>query len=300
MKILITGGSGFLGRHLTNKLVSAGHSVILMSRNHSKKQESTNVIRVTADINDKTSLRRVLSTHPEIDAIVHMAALVPTSKEMDTSESMFQTNVQGTINVLEVFGKKIHNFVYASTAEVYGLPQSNHLINELDTPSPLSYYGASKLAGEYFSRVYESRHSNLKVTILRFTVLYGPGDRINRAIPNFINKAITGDTLEVYGGEELRDYLYVDDAAKALYLAVIAGTSGIFNIGTGVGVSIQDTASAIIEATGSKAKIAILNREKPASNIVLDIKNARERLHFKPHYKFPELIEEQIEWHRHN
>jgi nucleoside-diphosphate-sugar epimerase len=299
MQILITGGSGFLGQCLTDRLLSEGHQIILLGRANPGKQNSDNCSYVEADITNIEALKEVHNTFPDIDTIVHLAALVPKSKNEDQGLPMFETNTKGTINLMEVFGGSLHNFVYASTAEVYGLPTTNEAITEDILPRPLSYYGASKLAGELFCTVYAERNK-LPISILRFTVLYGPGDRIERAVPNFIKKALAGESLDIYGGEDLRDYLHVTDAAEALYLAVTKAPSGIFNIGTGKGISILDTADAVIKAINPKVSKNIIAREKPVTDIVLNVDKAKSVMQFKSVHTFPDLIEEQIKWHKLN
>jgi len=294
MKALITGGSGFLGRELAERLVDEGHEVILVGRTDPEVR-SAEFFR--ADITDKENLRTCHEKHPSVDCVIHLAAFVPKTKEEDRPRKMLEVNIAGTMNLLEVFGDSIKNFVYASTAEVYGLPASNDPIKETATPLPLSYYGASKLAGEFFCRVYAQNHS-LHVSMLRFTVLYGPGDSINRAIPNFIKKGLAGEDLDVYGGEEQRDYLHVADAAEALYLAATKQPDGIFNVGTGHGITIKETAQSIIDAipAGKNLKLNILPRQKKAADIVLDTTKIRKELGFKPKHLFPDLIDEQIKW----
>lgn len=297
MKILITGASGFLGGRIVERLNEEGHEVVVIGRSAPRQEHKP--IFTQADINDKASLEACKNKHPNIDCVIHMAALVPKNKDEDQPEPMLQVNVQGTINILEVFGKDLQNFVYASTAEVYGLPDANEpLAEDVVLPRPLSYYGASKLAGEKFCQVYAAKHG-LSVSILRYTVLYGPGDKINRAIPNFIKKALNGDDLKVFGGEELRDYLHVYDAAEATCIVATKRVEGVLNIGTGEGISIKETAEQVAQLIDESGEISVLPREKKAADIVLNI-DKLQRLGFTPKYKFPELLEEQIAWHKNN
>lgn len=300
MKVLITGSSGFLGASLINRFLEDGHEVVAIARTKPKAAgERGGLEFCQADITDKKSLEICKEQVTHIDTIVHLAALVPKTKAEDEPEAMLKINVQGTINLLEVFGESIDAYVYASTAEVYGLPSAEGPIAETLTPAPLSYYGASKLAGEYFCNTYASKH-NLGMTILRFTVLYGPGDTINRAVPNFIRKALAGEDLDVFGGEELRDYLHVSDAVEALYLAATTNAQGVFNIGTGQGITIRQVAESIIGKINPDLKMNVQEREKKAADIVLDISKARQQLKFQPKHFFPDLLEEQIEWQKKN
>lgn len=290
MRILVTGASGFLGRRLTGKLVAAGHHVVTLGRRRPKPEEGLEGAGfVGADLTDRSSLERAQENEAGFDGLIHLGGLVPRNKEEDVPHAMAEVNVGGTANLLEVFGPGLTSFVYASTAEVYGLPSAEGPIRESALPDPPSYYAASKLAGEGFCRVYGNRHS-LPVAVMRLSVLYGPGDKINRAVPNFVTSALSGRNLQVHGGEELRDYLYVGDAAEALVLAVLKRASGTFNIGCGHGTSIRDVAQAVIDRTGGGLAIDLLPRTKVASDIVMDITVAQTELGFRPRHFFPDMF----------
>jgi UDP-glucose 4-epimerase len=303
VKYLVTGGSGFLGQDVIDRLVAEEDSeVVLLGRKDPKADigAGENAYEFfKGDITDTAALEACRTAHPDIKRVVHLAALVPKTKDEDVAGNMSDVNVRGTINLLAVFGEQLDNFVYASTAEVYGLPSTDEPIREdRMVPVPLSNYGSSKLAGELFARVYGLRN-DLPVSMLRFTVLYGPGDTIARAVPNFIKKALAGENLEVFGGEELRDYLHVTDAARAVFLAATSPVSGVFNIGTGKGITIRETAEKIVELVGDKTVTAnILPREKKAADIVLNVEKASEKLGFTAEHTFPDMLEEQIEWHK--
>jgi UDP-glucose 4-epimerase len=297
VKYLVTGGSGFLGQDVIRRLLEDGSEVVLLGRKP-LALDAPGFTFEEGDITDLSTLEACHKKHNDITTVVHLAALVPRTKDEDQAPGMCDVNVRGTINVLETFGVGLINFVYASTAEVYGLPTTDRPITEDMLAVPLSNYGASKLSGEQFCRVFGKRH-DLSISMLRFTVLYGPGDTIARAIPSFINKALNGESLEVFGGEELRDYLHVTDAAKAVHLAAKKPVDGIFNIGTGKGITIKETAQKIVDIVGNpNVKSTILPREKKAADIVLDVSKAATLLGFTAEHIFPELLEEQIEWHK--
>ena len=296
MEVLLTGASGFLGKGLVDKLAETSDEVIVLTRQELSFSER-NVVVERCDITSMTDIEAIYKKHPNIDTIVHLAALVPKTADEDQPLPMLKANVEGTITLLETFGPTLQNFVYASTAEVYGLPETKGKISEDHPARPASYYGASKLAGELFCTVYGQKH-NLPVSILRFTVMYGAGDTINRAIPNFIRKALAKEPLELYGGEELRDYLQIDDAVEALYLAATNPQAGVFNIGSGVGTSVKQAAEAVIQKVGNGVSLQILPRQKPAVDIVLDVTRAQKVFGFKPTHVFPEKLEDQITWQR--
>jgi UDP-glucose 4-epimerase len=295
MKFLVTGASGFLGKELMSLLTRNGHKVVVVGRNPSSYDNKLITVH-KADITDLRTLQSCREQH-RIEGIIHLAAAVPKNKDEDQAGQMSDVNVRGTVNLFEVFGDSLLSFVYASTAEVYGLPQTKGPIGEDASPLPLSFYGASKLSGEHFARVYANR-LGISVAALRFTVLYGPGDTIARAVPNFINQALRGQELQVYGGEELRDYLHVTDAVNAVYLAATKRADGVFNIGTGKGISIKDTAQTIARAVNPELAVRILPREKKAADIVLDVHRASEAFGFTAEFAFPDKLDEQIAWHK--
>jgi nucleoside-diphosphate-sugar epimerase len=292
--ILITGASGMLGARVLD--LFSGEEIITIGR-HEIKVLPENVTFIKADITNKSDLEKINIKYKNITSIIHLAANVPVSSDKDSAIGMVTGNVLGTVNLLETFKDGLEKFIYASTAEVYGLPGSGSKISEQYLPKPQSYYGASKLSAEYFIESFASKFI-VEYKILRFTVLYGPGDMINRAIPNFIKKAINSEDLEIYCGEELRDYLSIADAAKAIKCAYSSSNSGVYNIGTGVGVSIKDAARQILEIVGGSSQLLLKPRVKASADIVLDITKAKKELSFKPDHLFPELISEQVQWHR--
>ncbi len=295
MKFLLTGASGFLGTKLIERFKTEHHEVLLLGLSPAADQAAADFI--TADITDQKQLAAIAKDIGQLDAVIHLAAAVPKKADEDTATVMDTVNVGGTINLLEAFGGQTRNFVYASTAEVYGLPDTKDKLDETTLPVPLTNYGASKLAGELFVKVYAHKHQ-LPASILRFSVLYGPGDTINRAIPNFIKQALAGQPLQIIGGEELRDYVHVEDAVEALFLAATKAPDGLFNIGTGQGIKVRDAAQKISALINPALAFNVQPAAKKAADIVFDTTKAEQILGFKPKYIFPQKLEEQIAWHK--
>jgi len=293
MKVLLTGASGFLGRRVADLVVAGGHDVVSIGRSVPDQPGRDAIHFIRADLTDAGDVRRAAAEAGDVDSIIHLAAMVPKNAGQDEAATAFATNVMGTVHVFGAFGRAGQANIVASTAEVYGLPEGHDKLREEREPRPLSWYGASKVAAEIYCRTLEG-HDQMRIAILRFTVLYGAGDTIERAIPNFVRNAVRGEPIGIFGGEELRDYLHVDDAAQAVIVASEHRLSGTYNVGSGQGVAVRDAADAVLRIAGGSSTLEQRPREKPAADIVLDVTRFREATGFSPARVFPDGLEEQI------
>ncbi len=267
MNILLTGSSGFLGSRVYTQLRQTRHRVFTIRRPQ-------------YDLLNRTSLARLAKSLPPIDLIIHLAAEVPKTKKDDTKE-LFTRNIRMTRNLISVFGTR--NIIFASTIEVYGIIGTKK-ISEKTPANPISWYGKSKLACE---------HLLPDAMVLRFSVIYGSGDTISRAIPNFIHTAQSGNPIVIFGAENKRDYLHVDDAARAVLLSVEKFSAGVFCIGTGHAVTLRSVAKSVSRLVSPTVPV----REKPGAprnNLVYSIAKARKTLSFTPRFLFPDRLEEQF------
>jgi UDP-glucose 4-epimerase len=293
MRMVLTGASGFLGRRVLELAVAEGHDVVSIGRSARHPSSPGAGHHIQADLADVAQIERAAREAGEVDSIIHLAAMVPKHAGQDEAAAAFSANLMGTIHLFGALGRDGQANVFASTAEVYGLPDGHDPIREDTDPQPLSWYGASKVAAEVYCRTLE-RHDHLRIAILRITVLYGSGDTIERAIPNFIRNAVRDEPIRIFGGEELRDYLHVDDAAQAVLAACGRRLSGTYNVGSGRGVSIRDAAEAVLRLAGGRSAIEDHPRQKPSADIVLDVTRFREATGFSPARVFPDGLEEQI------
>jgi UDP-glucose 4-epimerase len=293
MRVLLTGGSGFLGRRVADLLAEDGHNVVSIGRTPPRAVGPGTTGFHQVDLTDNVAVLRGVAEIGTVDSIIHLAAMVPKNASEDQARAAFDANLIGTINLFDAFGRAGQANTVASTAEVYGLPERHASIPEDAEPQPRSWYGASKVAAEIYCRTLE-HHDRMRIAILRFTVLYGMGDTIQRAIPNFVGSAIRHEPIRVFGGEELRDYLHVDDAAQAVMAAWRGQLSGTYNVGSGIGVSVRDAAGAVIRLAGGSSALEQHPRQKPAADIVLDVTRFREATGFSPARVFPDGLEEQI------
>lgn len=292
MKVLLTGVTGFIGASVVSRLMQS-HEVVCLGRTDPK---TSGVRFIKTDIANKASLEQAAKQcqGESFDALIHLAAYVPRTKENDTLEDMVAVNVVGTANLLEVFSGMFNKLIIGSSAEVYDQSRVTGLITETSPVAPLSYYGATKLGGEFIALSYGKKNS-IPVAVLRFSVMYGGYDPIARALPNFINRALEGEKIEIRGGAVLRDYIHIDDVAASIEDALMASfsTAEILNIGTGQGASIQFAADTIVKMTNSKSEIVMIPGE--GTNIVLDISRAKQVINFEPKVIFPEKLDDMID-----
>ncbi len=231
MKILLTGGSGYLGSILTRKLLVNGHHVRILDNflfgKESLKdiQNNKKLELVTGDIRDLSIVGKSLK---DIDSVIHLASIVGTqSAELDPKASM-EVNFMATRNIAELCKiYKIKQFIFASTCSVYGAQPEQQLIAENSEVNPLDSYGLSKFQSERaILQAYDYP------TILRLGTLFGASHRMrfDLAINLFIAQAMNKEELTVFGGDQWRPFLHVDDAAEAFSFAVENKMEGIYNV----------------------------------------------------------------------
>jgi UDP-glucose 4-epimerase len=249
MNILITGGMGFVGYHLSKYLVKTGHRVTIYDNlSNSKKVLNTKIQFIEGDILNYSLLSSSLEN---IELVIHLAAQISVSDSITNPDNTLKINVNGTENVLNACkANKINNFISISTAAVFG--NQHILLSEKSKLLPISPYGESKFLMEEkiisFSKKY-----NLNSIILRFFNLYGPGQSPQYAgvITKFLKNISTLSPIEIHGdGNQSRDFLHIDDAIICIDLAIqkLDGKLGrVYNVGTGKSTSILQLANLLLE-----------------------------------------------------
>jgi UDP-glucose 4-epimerase len=260
MKILITGGAGFIGSHLTERILASGGLVRVLDNLSTGKLENlpkgnTSLEFIRGDIQD---WKTVSDSVRDMDAVVHLAAVASVQASIDQPMETHRTNFDGTLNLLEA--SRVHGvkrLVYASSAAVYGdtdaIPVSEDAI-----PNPLSPYAVDKLSGEYYLRYYFTKFG-LPVISFRFFNIYGPrqdpSSPYSGVISIFSDRLRKNLPVKVYGdGLQTRDFVYVADLADLLARAVhgMDGIGGIFNVGTGKQYSLLQLLEHLEEISGMK------------------------------------------------
>ncbi|MGB8297670.1 MAG: SDR family oxidoreductase [Polyangia bacterium] len=257
-KIVVTGGAGFIGSALARALVARGDDVSVLDNFSTGKRENLREVAsqlsvVEGDILDAALLDRVFAG---ADLVFHEAAIPSVPRSLAAPLPSHNANATGTINVLEAARRcQVRRVVYAGSSSAYGEPPSLPVVETM-APAPLSPYAVSKLAGEYYCRVY-ARVFGVQTVTLRYFNVFGPRQDPNSqyaaVIPRFITAALDGRSPTVYGdGEQSRDFCFIDNVVEAnLRAADAEGASGkVFNIACGTGTSLNRVLALLGESLG--------------------------------------------------
>ncbi len=274
MKILVTGGAGFIGSHIVEHYQGKATEIRVLDNLRSgyrRNLDGFDCTFIEGSVTDRDLVKKAVQG---VDYVFHMAALVSVPESMEKPAECVDINVHGLLNVLEeasVAG--VAKLVLASSAAVYG---DNPEVPKVETmlPEPKSPYAITKLDGEYYLGMFQ-REGRLETTAVRFFNVFGPRQdpkgAYAAAVPIFIEKAIKGDDITVYGdGEQTRDFIYVKDIVGALVFAVeTPGVTGVFNAGYGGQITINQLAGQLVTSAGSASKI-LHAPERPG-----DVKHSR-------------------------
>lgn len=256
-KILVTGGAGFIGSHVNKLLLKEGHEVVVLDDLSCgyKENVDTKIKLVVGDINDPIKTKEALEG---VDAVIHMAGLIVVPDSVKDPIRYCQNNVIGTVNLLECMrAKNVKKIIFSSSACVYGTPEKLPITE--DTPlHPDNPYGASKASIESFVQVYNAAFG-FDVTTLRYFNPYGPGEMHSpetHAIPNFIKATLAKKPIPLYWkGEQVRDFIYIEDLAQAHVDVLKLSGYNVFNIGTETGVKVREVLDLIFKIVGYEVPI---------------------------------------------
>lgn len=259
MKVLVTGGAGFIGSHLVQELQGKAEITVIDNFETGKKEnlEGLSCTLIEGDINNIDLLREALAG---VDYVFHMAAAISVVESMEKPIDYVKTNTIGTLRVLEEASRaNVKKLLFCSSAAVYGEnPESPK--HENVPPKPLSPYAITKLDGEYYCGLF-NREKRLKTVCARFFNVFGPRQDPKSpyaaAIPIFVSRAVKNEEIIIYGdGKQTRDFVFVKDVVKAcIFLVMIEEINGIFNVAYGRRTTINDVVKTIIEKTKSESKI---------------------------------------------
>jgi UDP-glucose 4-epimerase len=292
-RVLVTGGAGFIGSHLLDRLIKDQVDVTVLDdlstgklNNLCDHLEDKRLRFIKGDVRDKASVNDALK---DVEVVFHLAAVTSVPYSVEHPEETFEVNVDGMRNLLEVsIGSDVERFVYVSTCAVYGEPRYLP-IDEKHLTHPISPYAESKLRAELVCQEFHESYG-LKSVILRPFNVYGPGQRNDQyagAISRFIERIREGKPPVVFGdGSQTRDFVHVTDVVEALLLSSRSkdAMNRIFNIATGVPISINRLAQLLIEISGAGLVKPQYNsaRKGDIKHSYADIKEAETYLGFKP------------------
>ncbi len=306
---LVTGGAGFIGSHLVERLLKQGEEVrVLDNLDTGRKDNLANYLKEIdfrkGDIRDGKTVEKAVTG---VDYVLHIAAQRSVPRSIDDPLSSNEVNVQGTLNVLW-WAKEtgVRRLVYASSSSVYGNSQAMPL-KESYAPSPLSPYAVSKLVGEYYCRVFYNIYG-LETVSLRYFNVFGPRQdpysQYANVVPIFIKAGLDGRQVEVHwDGLQSRDFTYVENTVNATLLAAtVPGVAGrVFNVGYGKEHSILDLIKTIERIVGKPINYVHTEARKgDVRRTLADISLAEELLGYKARIGFEEGLEKTTLWFKNN
>jgi len=287
VRILVTGGAGFIGSHVVDAYISMGHEVVVVDDLSTGRAENLNpgVKFFRLDIRDPGLIEVFQSFKPQV--VNHHAAQIDVRRSMEDPVFDAEVNIVGTLRVLECSRRfSVGKVVLASTGgAIYGEPK--YLPADEDHPvSPMSSYGIGKYAAEHFCRMYSEQRA-MSCVVLRYANVYGPRqDPLGEAgvVAIFTNSMLKGKTPTIYGdGTQVRDFVYVDDVARASVLALEHSPSRPINIGTGAGTTVNALYQALADLIGfTVPPVYAAPRPGEVHTMYLDCRRSREELGWQP------------------
>lgn len=311
MSILITGGAGFIGSNLADKLINVGKEIVIIDNFDNyydvelKKQNLSSVINsqnlkfYQGDICDENILERVFWEN-KIDSVIHLAACAGVRNSFLEPLKYLKTNILGTINILEEMKKhRIDKIIFTSSSSVYGNCDEDKFREDLTSLNPISPYAITKLAGEKIIFKYSNKY-NINAICLRCFSVYGPKQRPDLAIRKFITLIEHNKPIPVYGnGTAIRDYTYIDDIILGICAALNYNKTKyeIINLGGNNPVTLNEMIKIIEKIVGKKALIERFpNQKGDVIKTISDNTKAETLLNFYPKISLEEGIKKFVEW----
>jgi len=307
---LITGGAGFIGSHLVDKLLDQGNNIICLDnfddfydpeikRNNIKEASKNTGFQLTeGDIRDRKTLDNCFR-NGNIDTVIHIAARAGVRPSIEKPELYYDVNVRGTLTLLEAMKEyDVKKMIFASSSSVYGNNKKVPFSEDDNVDFPISPYAATKKTCELMCHNYHHLYG-FNIFCLRFFTVYGPRQRPEMAIHDFARKIINGDKITLFGdGNSKRDYTYIDDIISGITGAIdnLEGYE-IINLGNSDTITLNDLVRMLEHATGEKAITERLPKQPGDVDITYaDITKARNLLGYNPQYPVERGLIEFVDW----
>jgi len=309
MRVLVTGGAGFIGSHLVEKLLATGHVVSILddfNDFYDPQIKRANIASVAGDIAiHQVDLRDAVAVNSlfhreKFDVIAHLAARAGVRPSIRAPQLYYDTNVGGTLHLLEAARLTgVERFIFASSSSVYGVSKTVPFSESLHLTQTISPYAATKIAGEFLCSTYSHLYQ-MRVVALRFFTVYGARQRPDLAIHHFTKRIQAGEPIDQFGdGTTRRDYTYIDDIIQGVLAALKyeGPLFDIFNLGESETIQLKDLIAAIEKALGRKAKINQLPEQPGDVPLTCaDISKARALLGYDPKTPLSAGLPKFVEW----
>jgi UDP-glucuronate 4-epimerase len=309
MRTLVTGGAGFIGSHLVERLLAAGHDVAILddfNDFYDPQIKRANISAVAKDIAvhdiDLRDGKKVVEVfrREKFDVVVHLAARAGVRPSIQQPQLYYDTNVGGTLHLLEGARMSgVQRFIFASSSSVYGAAKKVPFSEEEHLTQTLSPYAATKIGSEFLCSTYSHLYK-MRIIALRYFTVYGARQRPDLAIHQFTRKIHDGEAIDQFGdGTTRRDYTYIDDIIQGTMAAFKydGPMFDVFNLGENETIQLKDLIAAIEKALGKKAKINRLPEQPGDMPLTCaDISKARKLLGYDPKTKFEDGLPRLVDW----
>jgi UDP-glucose 4-epimerase len=303
MRVLVLGGSGFLGSHIVDKFLAEKHDVTVYDLYPERFRRSPKAIKfVTGDFGNAGALSELIATG--FDSVIHCVSTTTPKSSNESPEFDIQSNVIGTLNLLDICVRnKCGKLVFLSSGgTIYGNIGTLDQVDELHSVRPMCSYGVSKLSIEHYLDVYRHLYG-LDYVALRLSNPYGERQsplRALGALTVFLHRTLKRQPVEIWGdGSVTRDFIYVGDVADAVYMATVKPISGVYNVGTGLGLSLHDVLEQIKDGTGLEPTVSwMAARSFDVPRIVLNSTKLRDATSWQSRTTIQAGVEITANWLR--
>src|SRR5947209_243833 len=296
-RVLVTGGSGFIGSHVVDALSKRGYAPVNFDRLRSPHHPDGTLETVLGEVTDADALARAMRG---CEAVIHLAAMADVGDVQKDPEGAERANCRGTLAVLEAARRAgVRRVVYGSTIWVYSDCEETAVHEETLLAPPSHLYTATKLAGELYCRSYAELYG-IDYTLLRFGIPYGPRARPAAVVPAFVNKALAGEPLTIAGtGEQCRRFVYVEDLAEGVVRGLApAAANRTYNLVGDEDVSVKQIAETVRQVVGPVEIVHTEGRAGDFRGVEVCGKRAADELGWRPQTSFREGVRRYVEWHR--